>query len=337
MRLLVTGASGVIGRELVPRLQEGGADVVLLTRRPLADDSRLWIRGDIERPGLGIDSPEALHESITGIVHCAARTEFSIGENEAERANVTATDHVLNFGARCARLDRVVLLSTVYVAGKRTGRITGKELQHDAGFVNEYERSKYRMEERAEEWRTKLPVGIVRTSTIIGHSDGTVSRFDAIHRALGLYFRGLIPMVPGTPDSPVDVVTSDAAAAAIAEFVLTKFRSATIQCAAGESAPPLERFLELLHQSFAEADAGWPRRSVEKPAIVSLETFAALEETVRISRDPFFAEVLRTMHHFVPQLAYPKTFLPDFQAQAASELKAIVRRIVKFCVQRNFR
>ncbi|PTA68055.1 SDR family oxidoreductase [Deinococcus arcticus] len=51
-RVVVTGASGTLGRHLLPLLQAAGAEVVALSRRPRASQSGLtWVEGDLEQPG----------------------------------------------------------------------------------------------------------------------------------------------------------------------------------------------------------------------------------------------------------------------------------------------
>jgi uncharacterized protein (TIGR01777 family) len=71
LRIAVTGASGLVGRQLVPFLRTGGHDVVsLVRRRPRTDDEIFWdpARGEIDAAALdGIDAVVHLAgESIAG-------------------------------------------------------------------------------------------------------------------------------------------------------------------------------------------------------------------------------------------------------------------------------
>lgn len=68
MRVLVTGATGKLGRELVPKIRDNGHDVVVLTRRPLDAPSNVRrVQGDLAT-GEGID--DAVRHCDT-IVHAA--------------------------------------------------------------------------------------------------------------------------------------------------------------------------------------------------------------------------------------------------------------------------
>ena len=68
MRVLVTGATGKLGRELVPKMRDEGHDVVVLTRRPLDAPSNVQqVQGDLA-------TGEGIHEAVRGcdtIVHAA--------------------------------------------------------------------------------------------------------------------------------------------------------------------------------------------------------------------------------------------------------------------------
>jgi uncharacterized protein YbjT (DUF2867 family) len=83
-RILVTGGTGTLGRQLVPRLQEAGRDVRVLSRRTAetADDVE-YVTGDL----LKDEGIQAAVDGAGTIVHCAGSAK---GDDEATRNLVRA-------------------------------------------------------------------------------------------------------------------------------------------------------------------------------------------------------------------------------------------------------
>lgn len=78
MRVLVTGGTGVLGRELVRRL-DGTADVRVLSRRGTGPGQ---VRGDLE-------TGEGLAEAVAGmdvIAHCASAADYRRPQRDVEQA-----------------------------------------------------------------------------------------------------------------------------------------------------------------------------------------------------------------------------------------------------------
>jgi uncharacterized protein YbjT (DUF2867 family) len=78
-RILLTGASGVLGRELVRALQADGHDLVALSRRPRSGAGVAWKVGDL---GTGAGLQEAL-EGVEVVVH-AATHPFKTRQTDVE-------------------------------------------------------------------------------------------------------------------------------------------------------------------------------------------------------------------------------------------------------------
>src|SRR5262245_35659537 len=110
VRVLVTGATGFIGRRLIDHLLGAGHEVVAAVRRPAPelDPDRVRIvavRLD-DREGLTV----AL-EGCDGVVHLAVATGTT-SEREAYDVNVVGTEHLLE-AARRAGVGRFVFASTI--------------------------------------------------------------------------------------------------------------------------------------------------------------------------------------------------------------------------------
>jgi nucleoside-diphosphate-sugar epimerase len=312
---LVTGGSGALGVPLVAALAEGGATVVSHARGPqprVAPGVRA-VSGDILAGAtLGMNESTAadLRSRVTTIVHAAALTRFDAALDGARQTNLAGTAQVLGFAAQCPRLARFCALSTVYVAGRRTGTILEPELEHDRGFVNNYEQSKYEAEQLLRHWMPRLPIAICRVSTTLGDSaSGRVDRPAAIHQAIRFLHHSLLPMIPGSPESPVDVIPTDYAVAAVGHLAGSGFvAGATFHISAGTDAPREDELIDLTVDTFLEHRPAWRRRAIEKPVIVALDTFELFRRSVEEVADSALAASVGVLGHFAPQLAFPKTF-----------------------------
>jgi nucleoside-diphosphate-sugar epimerase len=315
--VFMTGASGAAGRAILDRLCDEPLveRVYALVHRsglPSAGAKVRAVRGTISAGAtLGLDPQTArlVTAEATAVLHAAADTRFDAPIEILRAVNVEGTLRVLDWARQAAGLDRVLVLSTVYVAGRRTGRITEDDLIHDAGFVNHYERSKYEMEEALADCRD-VPVAVARLSTIVGDSrDGRVARSAAFHHALRLYYQSLAPMLPGTPDSPVDLIPLDYAADAVVTLLCREYRAgARWHVCAGDDAPCLDELLDLAIEAFLASRPAWRRRAIARPAIVPLSAFDRFADSVEELRDTALSAATRSVRPFAPQLAYPKWF-----------------------------
>jgi nucleoside-diphosphate-sugar epimerase len=346
--VLVTGGTGAIGAPLARALAEAGVPAAVLARRAGAASSARCLRGDIlggDTLGLDAATVSDLRSQVTTIVHAAALTRFDADPEEARRVNVEGTRNVLAFAAGCSRLERFCALSTVYVAGRRTGTIRESDLLHDRGFVNPYEASKYEAEQLLRDWMARLPIGVLRLSTALGDSaTGRVERPAAIHQAVRFLYGGLLPMIPGTPESPVDLTSTDYAVAAIRHLAGEGFvPGGTFHVCAGDEAPGEEALIDMVIAAFLEYRPAWRRRTIERPTIVPLETFELFRASVEAVADSALRATVGVLGHFAPQLAYPKVF-DDRRCRAALAAAGIrrpaveptVRAVVKYLIEHQW-
>ena len=351
--VLVTGATGMIGKALVPLLARRNdvAAIFALTHASGYAGSPCKVtavRGDITAgPDLGItlQSRREIVDRATVIVHAAANTRFSSSLEEARAVNLEGTKNLLAFASHCSRLKAVAALSTVHVAGKRTGTICEDDLDHTAGFVNSYEQSKYESEVLLREHMKELPISVLRLSTVLGNSTtGEVRRMAAIHHALRLYYNSLAPMIPGKTDSPVDLIAVDYAVEAVAHFAVEHFQAGrTFHICGGEDALTLARLLDLTREAFLRYRPSWRKRAIEMPAIVDLPTFELFARSVEEVGDNILRSSVALIKHFVPQLAYSKTF-NDVECTRSLQMKGIIKpsvlefypQVVRWLVESNW-
>jgi long-chain acyl-CoA synthetase len=267
------------------------------------------VTGDLTRRGLGLDAAtrRTLERVVDTIVHAAADTVFSRPLAASRRVNRAGTAHVLDLADASARVERIVHVSTAFVAGRRTGGIHERPYDSSAGFVNSYEQSKWEAEQLVR--ASSRPWVIVRPSTIVcDDAAGAVSQFNAVHRALRLHHAGLAAMLPGRESNPVDFVTAEYVAECIATAAQADgVAGAIFHACAGEGAMPLGRLLESCHAVWCES-VRWRRRAIALPAITDVETYRLFERSVEQTGDARLRAITRSLSHFVPQLALPKQF-----------------------------
>jgi thioester reductase-like protein len=281
--VLLTGATGFVGMELLLRiLQQTDRDVIALVRAsdgeaaqarvdevlatllpPAQRPRRGRVRAqaaDLTAPGLGL-SPMArdrLAGSVGAVVHCAASISFVLALEDARRINVEGTREILALAEEAAgrgALDRVVHVSTAYVAGEREG--CAREDEGDVGqrFRNTYERTKLEAEEVVR--GSGLPASILRPSIIVGDSStGWTPTFNVIYWPLQAFTRGLFPTVPADPGASVDIVPVDAVADALLELVRGPVREGAFHVVAGDGAPTNAELATMAADAF---DADRPR------------------------------------------------------------------------------
>jgi nucleoside-diphosphate-sugar epimerase len=338
--IFVTGASGAIGPHLLAamlrELPEARLGVLLRPGRAAVEarigqlrrqvtelsqqtgaascdaHERLFpIAGDVRFPQCGVAPALAqrLVADTTCVIHAAADTRFQGDQAQQRATNVEGTRHVLDWARECRGLRRVVLVSTTCVAGARTGLIAEEAIPIAPPFVNCYEQTKWQAEQLAAQ--SGLPLTIVRLATCAGSQvNGSVERLGGLHWALQWMLRGLVPMVPGRPDCPVDLISTELAGRLIARAAAIDGRRRVEVCHAssGDAAPTLAELLIMLGELFSERDAAWRRGQITAPPIVAAETFSAFRQTVESSGDLLFQNVIASVDAFLPALLYPKTF-----------------------------
>lgn len=110
MRVLVTGATSLLGRTLVARLVDRGDDVTTFQRRASGLDVREHL-GDIA-------DKDAVADAVTGVqavVHVAGRVAVTGPWEHFEETNVTGTRNVVD-ASRAAGIERIVHVSSPSVA-----------------------------------------------------------------------------------------------------------------------------------------------------------------------------------------------------------------------------
>ena len=199
--IFLTGFPGFIAARLVGRLAKPDTQFFLLVQpqfvekamRSAEEISRKTdtplenfaiVEGDITQENLGIsdEDREIVRAETTDVFHLAAVYDLAVSKETAYRVNVEGTKNVNEFVKSLPNLRRYNYVSTCYVAGKRKGVILETELEHDAGFRNFYEETKYLAEMEVEKLKREVPFTIFRPSVVVGDSEtGETAKYDGIY------------------------------------------------------------------------------------------------------------------------------------------------------------
>ncbi len=181
--IFVTGATGLIGGQIVWRLGEAGYRVVSLVRGKDEEEARLRlvkrlslyegrrgenisaVSGDLCREGLGLSesSRAVLREGCDTIIHAAGETSFTDTEG-CEAVNIGGSARLIEEVKTWSRPPRVFFVSTASVCSAPTGTELTEDLPF-GGHENGYVRSKRRAEELFRE--SGLETVILRPSIVL--------------------------------------------------------------------------------------------------------------------------------------------------------------------------
>ena len=371
--IFVTGVSGALGPHLLTELlnDRENARVFALLRHgdgslrragelrtaigrvqadgsssPRHGDGRLQLlAGDIARDDLGLDSGtrDDLMRQVHVVIHAAADTRFAAPVDELRAINVEGTHRLLEFAARCARLQQLLFVSTACVAGTRTGLIAERLERQSNGFVNGYEQTKWEAEQVVA--ASDLPLRIGRLSTCLGgEQTGYVHRFGALHQTIRWLTRGLVPMFPAADGARVDLISTDVAARWLARAAACPPRGPEVcHVSAGDRAIAVQELVDAIVGYLRRTLPGWSSGQIAAPAIVDAETFALFERSVVQSGDVLFNRVLRATRTFLPALLHPKIYETACAEQVwggalpSEDWRPTLERVIAFGCARDWR
>ena len=206
MRVLVTGASGLLGGAVARLLVHQGHTVATFQRRPSGVDGATDFRGSVTNAG----ELDAAVRGAEGIIHLAAKVSFTGRAAEFDEVNVAGTRRVLD--AACgAGVRDVVFVSSPSVANSGAA-ITGlaAEPADPVRAHGDYSRTKAEAELLALAANSpELRVAAVRPHIVWGPGDTQL-----VERVLARARHGRLPLLDAGA-ALIDTTYVDNAAAAI--------------------------------------------------------------------------------------------------------------------------
>ena len=296
--VLLTGASGVVGRALLPRIRD--LEVVCLVHRsPVCGPDVTAVRGDIAAPmfGLGEQAYAGLAARVDAVVHCAAVTDFNRTDGSLEATNVAGTEHVAAFAAAAHAV--LYHVSTAFVHTTADGDRGRTALGYAA--------SKSAAEQVVRS--SGVPHVILRPSVVIGDSGtGEIAAFQGLHQVVAGMFAGTVPIIPFDASWPIDFVPADVVADAIACVVHNGVSQGEFWITAGDRALRLDEAVAVVVEVGRELGV-----SVDVPRFVPPDMFDRLI-------GPVFLDALpgRIRRNVLRMLEFFTTYLQSGQAKPSS-------------------
>jgi len=297
MKVLVTGASGMLGAGVAKVLSARGDSVTVLQRRP-SGLGLPEVRADVS-DAAAVRTAVEDHEAV---VHLAARVNVTGPWREYERVNITGTRTVVD-ACRAAGVRRLVHVSSPSVAhGGRSLAGVGAQPADPVGARGPYARSKAVAEQIALGADAgDLAVLAVRPHLVWGPGDPQL-----VARVVDRARRGRLPLIGSGAallDSTYLVNAVDALVAALERCV--EVRGQALVVTNGEPRP----IAEMLRSICAAAGVPPPTRHVPAPlaaaAATVVQTTWAVHDRLRPNRpvaDPpmtrFIVEQMSTAHWF---------------------------------------
>lgn len=353
--LLLTGATGLVGGSLLKLLSnKASRRCAVLVRTPekarnLDSGSGVRIlKGDITLPRLGLDDGQyaELRDTVTEIIHCAADTRFGIALEDSRKVNTGGTAEMLALASQCRQLEKFAYISTAYVVGRAQGHFAESPIRHQQGFCNAYQQSKYEAEELVSRAMDDIPIAIFRLSTIIGDSlTGEVHQLNYFHRLIKLFPQNLLPLIPGRPDAPIDLIPEDWAIPALG-FI---FESAFVPgryyniCAGPARSLTVREILDLNLAVYESHPAGQKWLPIRVPELVSLSRYEEFVEDERRHGDRLFNQITSALAYSLPHLALFQAFDNENTMSALApsglempSMRDCYERVVRFCLDTNW-
>lgn len=211
MKVLVTGANGLVGSAVVKRFLAEGHDVMALCRANANLSLLATVRDKIEvveGDVLDILSLQTAIQSADYVIHTAAVVSFSPREKEKlYKVNVEGTANVVNVCLDAQNLKKLCFVSSIAALGRPETNanptalyeIDERQMWIDSPLNSHYAKSKYQAE--CEVWRGEaegLPVVIVNPSIVIGEADwrqSSTQLFNYVHKGTPFYTDGYLNYV----------------------------------------------------------------------------------------------------------------------------------------------
>jgi nucleoside-diphosphate-sugar epimerase len=189
MKVLVTGATGFLGKAIVKEFSQNGVDVISLSKSSKQFQADVTDENSLEKLKVFKHIDLIIHSA--GLAHQFGKTP----RKKFFDVNVKGTENLLNL-AKSLQTNHFILISSVAVYGEnRKLKTANEKFQEDSECnpIGDYAESKYEAELFAAKFcqANKINLTILRPATIIGEGDiGNVSRLITLVRNKRFFWVG---------------------------------------------------------------------------------------------------------------------------------------------------
>ena len=322
--IFLTGFPGFIAGRLIQKLIAEDTQFFLLVQKDfiekamreiekiavdagISPENFALIEGDITLENLGMTESDAeiVRRETTDVYHLAAIYDLAVEKNLAFQVNLEGTKNINKIVRSIKNLRRYNYVSTCYVAGKRKGVIYENELEHEAGFRNFYEKTKYLAEMEVEKLKKTVRTTIFRPSVVVGDSKtGETVKYDGIYYLVNylIKFPSLFRLVNvGNKNVKLNLVPVDFVVESIAALAEDERAIGKTIALADPNPLTTEELFDVISQTLTA------KKSIIKPQPILVEKTLMLPFTPILSGLP---------HSGVPYFFVPQTY----DTSLASEL-----------------
>lgn len=267
--ILLTGASGVVGQELAPRLPQD--ELILGRHRARPDGPARQVAIDIRQPQLGL--PDTEHGELCGkadtIIHCAAVTDMSGQAPELSATNISGVRNIIAFAEAAGA--RLHFVSTAYCS-----ETYGPAAPVASDYVSSKREAEALVRASTVDWT------IIRPSIISGHSEsGEIASFQGFHLFIATVLNGRLPIIPLERDTQCDFIPVDWVADGIAKVVAGPKWGETYWLTSGADALTIGEMMDCGRQFAAEMDRDLNQVSWMSPQQVERDILPGLRPRQR--------------------------------------------------------
>lgn len=240
--VLVTGAAGVVGTQLIARLPR--ESTICLTHESPLDGAAKTVTGDLTKRHLGLPDGDysALAREVDLVIHSAAATRFDTSREEYFEINRDGTSRMVEFAADAGA--RLLHVSTAFVQAERKPPCG---LIDPAGYIDSKAAAEDVVRESGLDWH------IVRPSVVFEKPiPGRASRRQGFHYFLRALANEDLPVLPSDDQSRLDFVGAELVADVLVSMAADPMPGEVSLVTAGPAAWTVARSVKAALEVFAE-------------------------------------------------------------------------------------